>query len=63
MQTCAPKNSTDVDGGLSGVSRCADMGARTPSASAEFATSSHSTAVLPIFGVVGCAGQKQLKIK
>jgi hypothetical protein len=28
--TCAEKISTDVDGGLSGVSRCADTGARTP---------------------------------
>ena len=30
LQTHAPKISADVDGGLSGVSRCADTGARTP---------------------------------
>ena len=28
--TCGQKISADVDGGLSGVSRCADTGARTP---------------------------------
>ena len=30
LQTSAAENSAHVDGGLSGVSHCADTGARTP---------------------------------